>query len=211
VTEGSAPGLGPIVGVILAAGSSSRLGRPKQLLPLGDRPVLDHTVANAAASSLDGLIVVLGHEAAAIEAQVDLGPARVVRNDAYREGQSTSLRAGLAALPTDTAAALFILGDQPLIGPAILDALITAYRRTAASIVMPTYDGQRGNPVLIARALFPDLARITGDQGARGVIRAHATEVLDVPIPGPPPTDDLDTQEDYDRLLARYASLTSQS
>jgi molybdenum cofactor cytidylyltransferase len=210
VTDGSTPGTGPVVGVILAAGSSSRLGRPKQLLPLGDRPVLAHTVANAVASSLDGLIVVLGHEAATIQTQVDFGPARVVRNDTYREGQSTSLRAGLAALPPDTAAALFILGDQPLIGPAILDALIAAYRRTGAPIVMPTYDGQRGNPVLIARALLPELATITGDQGARGVIRAHAAEVHDVPIPGPPPTDDLDTQEDYDRLLARYAVLTSQ-
>ena len=75
---------------------------------------------------------------------------------------------------------------------------------------MPTYDGQRGNPALIARALFPELARISGDQGARGVIRAHAAEVHDVPIPGPPPTDDLDTQEDYDRLLARYAELHGQ-
>ena len=198
----------PIYAVILAAGSSSRLGRPKQLLPLGDRPVLAHTVANAAASSLDDLIVVLGHEVATIQSRVDFGPARIVLNDAYREGQSTSLRAGLAALPPETAAALFILGDQPLIGPTILDALIAAYRHTGAPIVMPTYDGQRGNPVLIARALFPELADITGDQGARGVIRAHAAEVHDVPIAGPPPTDDLDTQEDYDRLLARYAALT---
>lgn len=201
---------GPIVGVILAAGSSSRLGRPKQLLPLGDRPVLAHTVANAAQSALDGLVVVLGHEAAAIRGQVPFGTARVVLNPDYRAGQSTSLRAGLAALPPDTAAALFILGDQPLIGPAVLDALLTAHRQTAAPIVMPTYDGQRGNPVLFARALFPELAAITGDQGARGVIRAHQPDVLEVPIPAPPPTDDLDTAEDYDRLLARYAALTGQ-
>lgn len=207
MTEVAASGAGPIVGIILAAGSSSRLGRPKQLLPLGDRPVLAHTLANATSSVLDGLLVVLGHEATMIEAQIDFGQARVVLNEAYREGQSTSLRAGLDALSHDTAAALFILGDQPLIGPAVLDALIDAYRRTAAPIVMPTYDGVRGNPVLIARALFPELDRISGDQGARGVIRAHAAEVHDVPIPGPPPTDDLDTQEDYDRLLARYAEL----
>jgi molybdenum cofactor cytidylyltransferase len=210
VTEAShdPPG-GAVYGVILAGGTSSRLGRPKQLLPLGDRPVLAHIVANALASALDGVIVVLGHEAAAIQAQIALGTARVVVNDRYREGQSTSLRAGLAALPSDASAALFILGDQPLIGPAVLDALIAAYHQNAAPIVMPTYHGRRGNPVLLRRELFPALAQITGDQGARGVIAEHSQEVLAIPIATPPPTDDLDTPEDYERLLAHYAALTT--
>ncbi len=198
---------GPIWGVILAAGSSSRLGRAKQLLPLGDRPVLAHTIANALAASLAGVIVVLGHTADVIRAQIDFGPALVALNDRYAEGQSTSLHAGVAALPPDAAAALFILGDQPLIGPAVHEALIAAYRRTGAPIVQPSYDGQRGNPVLLARALFPELLQVTGDQGARNVIRAHAAEVVAVPIPGTTPTDDLDTEEDYQRLLARYAAL----
>lgn len=197
----------PIVGVILAGGSSSRLGRPKQLLPLGDRPVLAHTLAHALAAKLDEVIVVLGHEAATIREQIAFAGARVVVNPDYRAGQSTSLRAGLAALPPDADAALFILGDQPLIGPAVHDAIVAARRATNASIVMPTYAGVRGNPVLIARALFPELAQVTGDQGARGVIRAHAAAIHEVPIPGPPPTDDLDTEEDYERLLARYAAL----
>jgi molybdenum cofactor cytidylyltransferase len=200
-------GPSPIYGVILAAGSSSRLGRPKQLLPLGDRPVLAHTLANALAAPLDGVIVVLGHAAGTIQSQIDLAPARVVLNDRYAEGQSTSLRAGVAALPPDTAAALFILGDQPLIGPTIHDALIAAYRDTAAPIVQPSYDGQRGNPVLIARSLFPELLGVTGDQGARNVLRAHAAAIHTVPIPGTTPTDDLDTEDDYQRLLARYAAL----
>lgn len=178
---------GPIIGVILAGGSSSRLGRPKQLLPLGDRPVLAHTLAHALAAGLDGVIVVLGHEAAAIRERIAFDGARVVVNPDYREGQSTSLRAGLAALPPDADAALFILGDQPLIGSAVHNALVAARRATGAPIVMPTYDGVRGNPVLLARDLFPELAAITGDQGARGIIRAHAAAVHEVPIPGPPP------------------------
>ena len=200
---------GAVYGVILAGGASSRLGRPKQLLPLGGQPVLAHTVGNARHSTLDGVVVVLGHEAAAIQAQVDFGPARVIVNDRYREGQSTSLIAGLDALPPDADAALFILGDQPLISPAVLDALIVAYHQTAAPIVMPTYHGRRGNPVLFRRSLFPALAQITGDQGARGVIAEHTQDVLTVPIADPPPTDDLDTLADYERLLAHYAALTA--
>jgi len=199
---------GPIVGVILAGGSSSRLGRPKQLLSLGDRPVLAHTLAHALAADLDAVIVVLGHEAATVRERIDFAGAQVIVNNEYREGQSTSLRAGLAALPPDADAALFILGDQPLIGPAVHDALIAARRATGAPIVLPTYGGGRGNPVLIARELFPELAGVTGDQGARGVIRAHSAAIHNVPISGPPPTDDLDTEEDYAHLLARYAALT---
>lgn len=200
-------GEGSVYGVILAGGSSSRLGRPKQLLALGDRPVLAHTVANALAASLDGVIVVLGHEVEAIRAQVEFGLARVVINERYAEGQSTSLHAGVAALPSDASAAVFILGDQPLIGPDVLDALVAAFRDGGAPIVQPSYEGQRGNPVLIASGLFPELLAVTGDQGARNVLRAHAAEVRVVEIPGSTPTDDLDTEEDYQRLLARYEAL----
>jgi molybdenum cofactor cytidylyltransferase len=200
-------GTSSIYGVILAGGSSSRLGRPKQLLALGDRPVLAHTLANALAASLDGVIVVLGHAADGVQSQIDFGAARVVINERYAEGQSTSLHAGVSALPPDAAAAIFILGDQPLIGPAVHDALVAAYRDSAAPIVQPSYDGQRGNPVLIASALFPELLAVIGDQGARNVLRAHAAEVQVVPIPGSTPTDDLDTEEDYQRLLAHYDAL----
>ena len=199
---------GPVVGVILAAGSSSRLGRPKQLVPLGGRPALAHTLDNVARSRVDGIVVVLGHEAAAIQERVDFGAARarVVVNECYREGQSTSLRSGLAALPPDAVAALFILGDQPLVGPTILDAILDAYRAGGGPIVMPAYDGRRGNPVLFARTLWPELARVTGDQGARGDVETHSDKVVGVRVAGTGYTDDLDTLEDYERLRARFVS-----
>jgi molybdenum cofactor cytidylyltransferase len=202
----------PVAGIILAGGRSSRLGRPKQLLPLAGRPLLAHTLDNAVRSTLNELVVVLGHEAEAIRAQVDFAAARarVVVNDRYREGQSTSLHAGLAALSPETVAALFLLGDQPLIGPEIIDAILDAYASTGGPIVMPAYDGQRGNPVLFDCSLWPELGQIGGDQGARGVLRAHAREIVEVPVSGVHHTDDIDTPEDYERLRAQFEAAWSQ-
>src|SRR5207249_9730689 len=124
--------------------------------------LLARTLDNAAHSSLDGIVVVLGYDAAAIQSRVDFAAAkaRVVVNERYREGQSTSLHAGLAALPPDAAAALFIFGDQPLLGPAVFDAILVAYARTGGQIEQPVYDGRRCNPVLFARALWPQLAQV---------------------------------------------------
>lgn len=197
---------GRVVAVVLAAGRATRLGRPKQLLPLGDRPLLAQTLARVSRSSVDGIVVVLGYAAAAIRQAIDFAAfdARVVVNERYAAGQSTSLRTGLAALPPDATAALFVLGDQPLLAPAVYDAVLARYRAFGGPIVVPEYAGRRGNPVLIDRALWPELMTVTGDQGARGVVAAHASEVAAVPIAGEPITDDVDSEEDYQRLLARY-------
>ena len=193
-----------ISGVILTAGRSSRLGRPKQLLPLAGVPLLTHVLRNAVASSLDEVILVLGHEAARIEAAVGEWGQRVVVNPDYAAGQSTSLRAGLGAIDPTAAAALVLLGDQPQVGPAVIDAVIEGYRTSGGSIVVPHYGGRPGNPVLFARSRFPELARITGDEGARGVVRAHAGEVVAVPVAAGPPPRDVDNEEDYAALLAAW-------
>lgn len=191
-----------ISGVVLAAGGSSRLGRPKQLLPLNGRPLLDHVLGNAAASTLDEVVLVLGHQAATIAVAVADRGQRVVVNPAYAAGQSGSMRAGLAALDARSDAVLFLLGDQPGIGSPIIDAVLAAYRSSAAPLVVPTYGGEWGNPVLFDRSLFPELARIGGDEGARRVVRAHQAEALRVPVGDSPPPPDIDTEEDYAALLA---------
>jgi molybdenum cofactor cytidylyltransferase len=198
------PDRASISGVILAAGSSARLGRAKQLLPLVGVPLLTHVLRNASASQLDEIILVLGHEADRIAAAVgDWGQRLVVSGD-YAQGQSASLRAGLLALDPAADAALFLLGDQPRVGPEVIDTLIAAYHAGAGSILVPEYGGQRGNPILFARSLFPELARVTGDEGARGVVRAHASEVVAVPVSDDPPPPDVDTEEDYADLQSTW-------
>jgi molybdenum cofactor cytidylyltransferase len=193
-----------IAGVILAAGRSARLGRPKQLLPLAGRPLLAHTLGHAIASTLDEVILVLGHEAATIAAAVgDLGQRTIINPD-HAAGQSTSVRAGLAALPPDSGAVLFLLGDQPSVTAEIIDTLLSGYRADPAPILVPVYGTERGNPVLFDRALFPELSRVSGDEGARAIVRAHRGDVRLMPVPGDQPPQDVDTEADYQRLLASW-------
>ena len=191
-----------VAGVVLAAGRSARLGRPKQLLDLGGRPVLVHVLANARAAALDDLILVLGHEAQRIRATIasDLAGVQVVDNPRYTAGQSTSLHTGLRAVATESDAAVVLLGDQPQVGPDVIDALIAMFRETGAPIVMPSYGGVPANPVLIARSLFPEVLAVAGDQGAREVVRAHRADTAFVPFPDRRPPADIDTEADYESL-----------
>ena len=193
-----------IAGIILAAGRSARLGRPKQLLPLAGQPLLSHVLRNAAASSLDDVLLVLGHEAATIAAAVGDWGQRPVLNPDHAAGQSTSLRAGLAALDPITDGALFLLGDQPQVDATVIDRLIAAHVATGGRIMVPRYGGQPGNPVLFSRDLFPELVRVSGDVGARSVVWAHRDDIVHVDVGDGPPPRDIDTEEDYAALLALW-------
>jgi molybdenum cofactor cytidylyltransferase len=194
-----------VSGVILAAGSSSRLGRPKQLLELDDEPILRIVVRNAMASRLGEVIVVLGAHAKEIAGAVgDLGQ-RVVENPEFREGQSTSLRTGLSFVSPDTDGVLFLLGDQPEVRPSTIDRVIEAFERSKNPIVQPVYGTTPGNPVLIARALFPEIYQVEGDQGARSLVRARSHDVERVIVNDGPPPRDVDTEEDYEALRERWS------
>jgi molybdenum cofactor cytidylyltransferase len=187
--------------IVLAAGASARMGRPKQLLPLGGRPLLQAALDAAAAGGVDEVVVVLGHEAEAIGAALALPPSgRLVVNPAHAEGQATSLRAGLAALAGDATAAVVLLGDQPRVRSDAVRALVEAHRSDPRPVLRAAYAGRAGHPVLLRRAVWDEAMALRGDQGARALMAREPDRVGLVEVGGRPP-DDVDTPEDYARLL----------
>jgi molybdenum cofactor cytidylyltransferase len=192
---------GRVAAVVLAAGGSERFGTPKQLLPWERDTLLGRVVDVALASQADPVIVVLGHQADDCRAALGDRPVQVVVNPDWAQGQSTSVQAGLAALPANVSAALFPLVDQPGVSPAVLNALIERHRATLAPVVWPEYRGQRGNPVLFDRVTFPQLNRLTGDTGGRPVLKAHAGQAERVPITEPGIVIDIDTPDDCAKLI----------
>ena len=171
-----------IAAVVLAAGLSRRMRRPKLLLSVeGGKALVRLAVERVLAAGLDEVVVVLGAEAEAVAATLEGLPIRTVVNPLHAEGQSTSLRAGLDALGLDVAAVVVALGDQPLPEPLLIGRLVGAFRATGRPIAVPRYRDGRGNPVLFAASLFDELRAVTGDQGGRAVIArdpGRVTEVL---------------------------------
>jgi molybdenum cofactor cytidylyltransferase len=190
----------PIVAIILAAGSASRMGQPKQLLDWGGRPLVRVVAEQALAARLDRVLVVVGAAGDAVATALAGLPVELIKNPAYAEGQSTSLRAGVAALGPRVGAALVLLGDQPFVTPAIVERIVHEWRASGAAIVAPIYRGQRGNPVLFARTIFRELLAIEGDQGARAILAADPARVRAIAFDDDRPLVDIDTPEDYARL-----------
>jgi len=193
--------MGRVAGIILAAGKSSRMGKMKLLLDVHGKPMLGHVVESALHSALDEVIVVLGYEHERILESIDFKGATVVFNPDFHKGQSTSLKAGIAAVGESCDAALFLLGDLPLVGPEVIDAVLQKHKATRASIVVPVFGGKRGNPVLLARSLFPMVLALEGDIGAREILTAHEDLIETVDVEHDGILFDVDTWEDY---LSRF-------
>lgn len=189
----------PVAGLVLAAGGSRRLGRPKQLLPYGGRTVLDAVLDTARSCGFDQLLVALGGGADQVRAEVDLAGCDVVENPAYGTGCSSSIVAAVPALRAGTGVLVLLLGDQPGVRGASVRALLDG--RGDASLALCRYADGRGHPLAFGATVIPELAGLHGDKAVWKLLHARAPEVVEVPIAGPVPLD-VDTEDDYRRVLA---------
>jgi CTP:molybdopterin cytidylyltransferase MocA len=196
-----------IAAVVLAAGSGSRFGpgTPKVVAPLAGVPILQRVLQALRQPPVGRVVVVLGYAADQVRAAVDLTGVDVVINPLHASGQASSVAAGLAALPVEAEAAVIAMGDQPGITPGVVAALVAGYRKALRPIVVPTYGGERGTPVLLARPVFGPMAALEGDVGARAIMERHPRWVHEVAADGLADPRDVDTPEDL-RVLAGGAS-----
>jgi molybdenum cofactor cytidylyltransferase len=187
-------------GIILAGGSSTRFGRPKQLLELKGKYLLEYALNAALESRLDDLVLVLGHSHQSIleklGAYVRHPRLQVVVNHRYNEGQSRSLQAGLLEIRQTYPSAMFLLGDQPMLNSETINHMLDSFLYSDKDICVPVYKGKRGNPTIFNQVMYDQLMAIEGDIGARDIIEANPERVLHVELGDPLCFFDIDTRKD---------------
>jgi molybdenum cofactor cytidylyltransferase len=192
-------------GIILAGGSSTRFGRPKQLLKLKGKYLLEYVLTAALDSELNHVVLVLGHDhqniLQALGACTLHERLQVVINHRYLEGQSRSLQAGLLKIRQTFPSVMFLLGDQPLLDSNTIDHMLDRFRYSGKDICVPVCKDKRGNPTIFNRVLYDQLLAIEGDIGARNIIRANPERVLYLEMNDPLRFFDIDSQKDLTNLL----------
>jgi molybdenum cofactor cytidylyltransferase len=188
--------------ILLAAGESKRMGKTKQLMPLGRSTLLERAIDNLLASSVDETIVVLGHKAEEIAKTISERPVKIVLNPDYSQGMSTSIIAGLMLVDPRSQAVMLAMGDQPLVASGTINQLIEAFSKNKKGIAVPSYRGRRGHPIIFDIKYKAELLMLKGDIGGREIIRNHPEDVLMVAIDSESVISDIDTQEDYQSHLS---------
>lgn len=178
------------------------MGKPKQTLPIGGELMLQKVLDTFRKTKVDGIVVVLGAHEREVRRRVRFEREKVVSNPTYSKGMSGSLKVGIAAVGRHADAAIIALADQPFLSATTVDKLIDEYSDSRAPIVIPVYDGRRGNPVLFDKSVFPQLMKIRGDVGAKSVVENNSAAVLEVPVKDEGVVVDLDTLKDYRRATA---------
>lgn len=168
--------------MLLAAGEAKRMGTLKQLLPIGDTTMVEKTLDNLLASRVSEVIVVLGHRAEEVKRKIASRPVRVVENPRYRQGMGTSIATGLRFVSPKTQAVMLVLADQPFVDSQTINHLIEAFNHHNKGIVIPTYQGRRGHPLIFAMKYKAPLSQLAEDIGGREIIREHPEDALEVPV-----------------------------
>jgi molybdenum cofactor cytidylyltransferase len=187
-----------ISAILLAAGESRRMGRTKLLLKWDQRTIIEKSVDTLLASKIDELIVVLGHQAQAVLRKLGTRRLKAVINHQYRMGMSTSIRRGLGEVGPKSEAILIALADQPSIETDLIDHLIDIYRQNPHGIVLPSYKGERGHPVILDRFRYgEEMGNLTGDVGCRPIVNLHPEDILEVEVKSEGVIVDIDSWEEY--------------
>jgi molybdenum cofactor cytidylyltransferase len=193
---------GRVAGVVLAAGTSSRMGRNKLFVRLGGTSVLRRAVATAREAGLDPVVVVLGHESDRALAELQGLLCTPVLNQEYASGMNTSVRAGISAVPADASGAVLMLADMPFVTAGMLRSLVDRYRADEAPLVVSTYGEVLAPPILYGRPLFGELRALDGDGCGKRVVKAHRSEAVEMAWPASALAD-LDVPADLDRVRTR--------
>ncbi|MDD5542651.1 MAG: nucleotidyltransferase family protein [Acidobacteriia bacterium] len=195
-----------IVGVILAAGESRRMGEPKALLKIGDHTFLDHIAQSLRASAVDMVYAVLGDHSRKIAASMDKNILCIYNPD-YRQGQLSSLKTAIAKIQYENCDGILVwLVDHPLVTPMVASRLVEEFYSSKKRIIMPTHQGKRGHPVLYSREIFSALLGTSNDQGANTVRLSHLEHTCEVEVDDPGILIDIDTPEDYKRHITPVAT-----
>jgi molybdenum cofactor cytidylyltransferase len=194
----------PTAGIILAAGESKRFGRPKQLLQLKDRCLVEWVLDAALASDLSRIILVLGHAHQKIQKALGKklrhAKLQIEVNEHYRKGQGRSLQVGLSRVISAFPAVMFLLADQPLVDAATINCLLNKFWSADKDICVPAFRGRRGNPAIFSEKFYKHIMEIKGDIGARQIIKTHPGRVLEIEIKNSLLFSDVDTPEDLEKI-----------
>jgi len=193
-----------VYAVILAAGASSRMGSPKQLLEWRNRTLLEHTLLSASSNLKERVVVVLGAHAEAIQNAIDLGAVSSIVNPHWREGMASSIRLGVQALPASAAAVLILLCDQPLVNASHIQNMLKGWQSAPNHIVASQYHGSFGVPALFPAEFFEHLTALNGDRGAKPLLMKFEQLLLKILLPEA--ELDIDSVEDFQRLTGQHST-----